>query len=60
MKQLTFVINELEKEKEKLIKDNVRLLKQIETCDQMINFYNEKIKENDEKIKSIEYILLML
>lgn len=60
MKQLTFVINELEKEKEKLVKDNVRLLKQIETCDQMINFYNEKIKENDEKIKSIEYILLML
>lgn len=60
MKQLTFIISELEKEKEKLVKDNVRLLKQIETCDQMINFYNEKIKENDEKIKSIEYILLML
>lgn len=60
MKHLIHIVETLEKEKKQLIKDNDRLMLQIDTCDKMINGYNKKLKENDEKIRSIEDVLLML
>ena len=60
MKRLNHIIETLEREKKQIQRDNERLIIQIDTCDHMINQYNEKLKENDEKIKSIEHVLYML
>lgn len=57
---VSHIVETLEKEKKQLIKDNDRLMIQIDTCDNMINGYNKKLKDNDEKIRSIENVILML
>ena len=54
------VIETLEKELDRLKKDNDRLSIQVETCEDMIHNYNLKITDNDEKIDSIKYVLEML
>ena len=54
------VINSLEKELERIKKDNERLSIQVETCEDMIHNYNLKIKDNDENIETINYVLSML
>jgi len=60
MKQLNHIVETLEKEIKTIEKDNNRLMIQIDTCDKMINGYNQQLKENDEKIRSIKYVLLNL
>lgn len=54
------VIKSLETELDRIKKDNDRLIIQVETCEDMIHNYNLKIKDNDEKIESINYVLEML
>lgn len=54
------VINTLEKELSYLKKNNERLSIQVETCNDMLHNYKLKMKDNNEKIHSIKYILSML
>lgn len=60
MMRLNHIVQTLENEKKELMNDNNRLMIQIDTCDQMINTYNKKLHENDEKIRSIEHVLFRL
>ena len=58
--QLSHDVKSLEKELDRLKKDNDRLSIKVETYEDMIRHYNLKITDNDEKIDSIKYLLEML
>ena len=51
------IIESLNKDLDKINKDNERLEIQIKTCEDMINNYKLKMKENNENIDSIYDII---